>query len=313
MKKKPYYLLIFLQVLLISYSAKGQSTSENAINDKMSQDVIPFVLPDSAVKPLRTLVDEQMEKKLQQAITANKKWKRLVSQKKMAIGLVDLQDVNNIRFARINGNHMMYAASLPKISILLATMDAFEKGELEETEEIYADLNAMISKSDNQASTRMIDRLSFEKIESVMTDPRYEFYDEDFGGGLWVGKRYASTGRRYPEPIKGLSHAATASQVSRFYYLLAAGRLISRERSRQMLEIMDDPALHHKFVSTLEKIAPRARLFRKSGSWRNYHSDSILVWGPERRYILVALINDPDGERIIRQLVMPVERVLNSQ
>ena len=76
--------------------------------------------------------------------------------------------------------------------------------------------------------------------------------------------------------------------------------------------IMENPALHHKFVNTLDQIAPNARLFRKSGSWRTYHSDSILVWGenPDRRYILVALIDDANGEQIIRSLVKPVEKAL---
>lgn len=273
---------------------------------------LPFVLPDSLIKPLRSLIHPGLQNKLNATLSADRKWKRLIDQKRMAIGVVDLRDIYNIKFARINGNHMMYAASLPKIAILLAVMDAFEKGELEETEEIREDLRLMISRSDNQASSRMIDRLGYEKIESVMTDSSYAFYDEEYGGGLWVGKRYARAGERYPDPIKGLSHAATASQVSRFYYLLASGRLINTDRSKQMLDIMANPELNHKFVGTLKNIAPNARLYRKSGTWRNYHSDSILVWGgPGRRYILVTLIEDPDGENIMRNLVVSVEKVLN--
>ena len=87
---------------------------------------------------------------------------------------------------------------------------------------------------------------------------------------------------------------------------------MNAKRSKQMLDIMEDPELHHKFVNTLDKIAPNARLFRKSGSWRTYHSDSILVWGEDsnRRYILVALIDDANGEQIIRDLVKPIEKVL---
>ena len=79
-----------------------------------------------------------------------------------------------------------------------------------------------------------------------------------------------------------------------------------------MLDILEDPELHHKFVNTLDQIAPNARLFRKSGSWRTYHSDSILVWGKDsnRRYILVALVDDANGEQIIRDLVKPIEKVL---
>jgi beta-lactamase class A len=196
----------------------------------------------------------------------------------------------------------------------LAAEDAIERGELEETDEIKSDLRLMISRSDNAASTRMIDRLGYEKIEQVLTDPRYELYDEDYGGGLWVGKRYAKYGERYPDPLKGLSHAATVSQVCRYYYLLAYGKLVSFERSKIMLDMMVSPELHHKFVNTLDQVAPKAKLFRKSGTWKNFHTDSVLVWGPEwRRYILVALIEDPDGEKICRELVRQVEKVLQNQ
>ncbi len=82
-----------------------------------------------------------------------------------------------------------------------------------------------------------------------------------------------------------------------------------------MLDIMVNPDLHHKFVNTIEKIAPLAKLYRKSGSWKTYHSDSILVWGknPDRRYILVALIDDPNGEQIIRNLVKPIEKILKTE
>ena len=73
---------------------------------------------------------------------------------------------------------------------------------------------------------------------------------------------------------------------------------------------MKDPALHHKFVNTLDKIAPKADIYRKSGSWKNWHSDSVLVWGPDRKYILVALIDDSQGEQIVRDLVIPLEKAM---
>jgi len=156
----------------------------------------------------------------------------------------------------------------------------------------------------------MIDRLGFDKIEKVLTDPRYNLYDENHGGGLWVGKRYGSGGGRNPDPMKGLSHAATAMQVARFYYMMAFGQLVSQERSEQMLNIMVDSKLHHKFVNTFDKVAPDAKVFRKSGSWSVFHSDSVMVWGPERQYILVALVEDGDGENIIRQLGLAVDQIM---
>jgi len=300
-------LQIILISLILSTTACGQE------NEQAHQpETLPFVFNDS-LKPLRALVDANLQQELTKKLNTKPKWVKLINQKKMAIGLVDLRNPYKVAYARVNGNVMMYAASLPKIAILLAAEDALEKGELEYTPEVKQDMRIMISRSNNDAATRMMDRLGFKKIESVLTDPQYALYDDDFGGGLWVGKRYSKFGERYPEHIKGLSHAATVSQVCRFYYLLAFGKLVSFERSKQMLAIMGDPELHHKFVNSLEKIAPKAKLFRKSGSWQNFHSDSILVWEQDgRKYILVALVEDPDGEKIIRDLAYTIEDVLRS-
>lgn len=280
-----------------------------------SQNELPIHSENSKLKPLGTLLDKDLQKDLELQLNTIPKWKNLIQQNKLAVGVIDLSNPNEIKYARINGGNMMYAASLPKIAILLAAMDAIEKGELKETPEVTNDMKIMISRSSNSAATRMIDRLGFDKIESVLTDEKYNLYDEEHGGGLWVGKRYASGGATNREPLKNLSHAATVNQVCRFYYLLANGELVNSKRSKQMLGIMEKPALHHKFVNTLDQIAPNARLFRKSGSWKNFHSDSILVWdkNPNRRYILVALVDDNSGEKIIRNLVKPIEKALLSR
>jgi beta-lactamase class A len=259
---------------------------------------------------LKYCENSNLEARLMKRLNKNPKWKKLINEKRLAVSLVDLSDVNNVKSAAVNGEEMMYAASLPKIAILLAAMDAIEKGELEESEALRSDMQLMIAKSDNHASTRMIDRLGYQKIASVLEDSRYMLYDEAEGGGLWVGKRYAAGGKRYPDPIEGLSHAATTKQVARFYHMLAYGQLVTKARSEEMLSIMMNPKLHHKFVNTFEKIAPKAKLFRKSGSWSVYHSDSIMVWGPKRQYILVALVEDADGENIIRNLGKAADEVL---
>jgi beta-lactamase class A len=207
---------------------------------------------------------------------------------------------------------MMYAASLPKIAILLAAYVSFDDGSLKETPEIHEDLIAMIRKSDNPAATRMIDRVGLKKIQTVVMDPRYQFYDKEKGGGLWVGKRYAKKGGRNPDPMKGLSHAASVTQVCRFYYQLANGRIINPQRSLEILEILSNPKIEHKFVKILKKLAPQARVYRKSGTWKNWHSDSALVWGPVwRRYILVSMVENDQGEKILRDLVPVIEGLLH--
>lgn len=273
---------------------------------------IPFTssLPNDSLIPLQALLDRNLQMELERGLKRNPHWAGLMAEKKMAVGLVDLRDRAHIRYARVNGDEMMYAASLPKIAILLAVIDAIDKKELPESQDILTDMKLMISVSDNEASTRLIDRVGYAKIESVLCNPKYMLYDKACGGGLWVGKRYAADGQRHPDPLKGLSHAATVTAICKFYYMLINGKLVSYRRSKQMLDIMVDPALHHKFVNTLDQKTPHAKLFRKSGSWENFHSDSILVWGPRRRYILCALVEDPQGEQILRDLVNVIEYVL---
>jgi beta-lactamase class A len=221
-------------------------------------------------------------------------------------------DPSQVHYASINGDHMMYAASMPKIAVLYAAFDAIDSGDLKLTPTIQKDMWLMISKSNNAASTRMIDRVGFQRIEDLMCNPENPFYDKNGVGGLWCGKRYAAQGKRNPEPLRGLSHAATTQSVAKMYYQLATGQLINKKRSNQMLKYLHNPGLHHKFVNTLEQIAPDADLYRKSGSWKNWHCDSVLVKDEARgkNYILVAMVDSPDGEKIIRSLVRPAELAL---
>jgi beta-lactamase class A len=272
---------------------------------------LPLSATTSAWRPLDQCWNRALQTKLDQALHGHKFWRQLISQGKLAVGLVDLTDPLRPRFAQVNGNTMMYAASLPKIAVLLAAFQGFADGSLQETPQIRADLIEMIRRSDNYAASQVIARISLRKIEGLILAPRYRFYDANTGGGLWVGTSFVRGGEENPEPLKNLGQAATVYQVCRFYYLLAYGRLINPERSRQMLKILAFPDLHDKFVSSLEGTVPLSHLYRKSGEFRIWHSDSILVWGKAwRRYILVALVEDRQGEQILRHLVPLAEGIL---
>jgi beta-lactamase class A len=78
-----------------------------------------------------------------------------------------------------------------------------------------------------------------------------------------------------------------------------------------MLHDLSEPGLYHKFVYALRARAPDATIYRKSGTWRTWHSDSVMVKGKHwRNYILAAMVESADGERIIRNLLPAVEDIL---
>ena len=271
---------------------------------------LPLGVSGPEWRPLSQRQDQGLQARLELALKQHASWQPLLVQGKMSVGLVDLSNPKAPRLAQVNGDTMMYGASLPKLMILLAAFQGFEDGSLKDTPEVHRDLIEMIRRSDNLAASRMIGRIGLRKIEALASDRRYRFYDPK-KGGIWLGGTYASGGEKNPEPITGLSHTATAYQLCRFYYLLAYGRLISPERSRQMLKILAFPDLPGKFVSVLETAVPHNRLYRKSGEVRGFHADSILVWDTGwRRYILVAMIEDVRGEKILKELVPVAEQVL---
>ncbi|MCK4773509.1 MAG: serine hydrolase [Candidatus Krumholzibacteria bacterium] len=273
---------------------------------------LPLSSPEHRWAPLDRLADNTLQERLDNRLRGNDAWHRLIEEGRLAVGVVDLRDLDNIRFAAINGDVMFYAASLPKIAALLTAHEKLEAGALVETPELNHDLIDMIRVSSNRAATRVIDTVGLKAIRATVTNPRYRFYDESRGGGIWLGKRYHSTGPRYPDPVAGYSHAATVDQVCRFYYLLATGRLVSRERSASMLDALSCPGIQHKFCRALAELGTEASVYRKSGTWRNWHGDSVLVWGDDgRRYILAALVEDSNGEKILRNILPAVEDALS--
>ena len=309
LKRKTNEMKISIAVLIAALI--WQFAASNRIRAALPE--LPLCRSSGEWSPLERQWDKGLQEELDCSLNRNEFWRALIEDKKMAVGVVDLSNPDAVRFARVNGDTMMYAASLPKIAICLAAFQAFEDGGLSETPEVYRELTDMIRRSSNEAACRIIDRIGLNRIQSVITAPRYKFYDLEKGGGIWVGARYGGGGERIPEPVKGLSQAATVTQVCRFYYGLATGSMITPERSRQMLEIFSTPGLHDKFVSVMEKTVPLNRLYRKSGEWSVWHSDSMLVWDDWRRYILVAMIENPRGEDVLKDLVPVVERVLHPE
>jgi beta-lactamase class A len=274
---------------------------------------LPLSLPAQEWRPLAQCGDKRLQTKLNLTLKRHGFWQSLIDQEKMAVGLVDLANPRRPRFARVNGQTMMYGASLPKLAILLAAFQGFEDGTLKSTPEVHLDLIEMIRRSDNSAASRMVARIGLGRIETLILAPRYRFYEMTRRGGIWLGGCYRQGGEHNPEPLQGLLYAATVDQLCRFYYLLAHGRLVNPERSRQMLKILAFPDLHDKFVSILEREVPPNCLYRKSGEFRVWYSDSILVWGEDwRRYILVSMVEHPEGEQILRELVPVVEQILRS-
>ncbi len=275
----------------------------------------PSEAGDKASNVLATpMALEQIDRGLQaelQAALVELDLQPLVRHQQIGVALVDLTVPEELRYAGINDDVMFYAASLPKIAVLLTVFEKIEAGEIDDSDALRQTLTDMIRVSSNAAATRAIRLVGFDSIAETLEKPEYRLYDLTGNGGLWVGKAYDPTPAVRRDPLFNYSHGATARQAARFFALLDKGLLVNQERSREMLEILGDPGIQHKFVRGLAS-RPEATIYRKSGSFRQHHADAALIEHNGHRYIAAALVDDPRGGRILERLILALDDIIAS-
>ena len=252
--------------------------------------------------------DSALQRQLD-ATLANLGLDKAVKNKKLSVALVDITNLNEPRLAEVNGDRMVYAASLPKIAILLGAFVDIEEGRMVLDSSTRKSLTQMVRVSSNQEATRMLNRVGKDHLLDILQSGKFQLYDPQVNGGLWVGKEYGKSPAFKRDPLHNLSHGATAMQVARFYYLLETGQLVNVGLSAEMKAMLGNPGIKHKFVKGLADF-PDAKIYRKSGSWRQWHADSALVEADGHKYIIVGLAEDASGGAWLSRLIKPIHEFM---
>lgn len=235
----------------------------------------------------------------------------LAKDKQLSFALVDITNPLEPRVAEINGDINLYAASLPKIAILLGVFQRIHDGSVSLDAALEEKLIQMIRFSSNSAASELLDMVGKEYLAELLQSDEYQLYDRELGG-LWVGKHYSRAGAWKRDPLFNLSHGASSLKVAKFYYLLATDRLVSADSCSMMRKILSNPGIKHKFVRGAQEHMPDATIYRKSGTWKTYHSDSALIEHGGRSYIAVALINHPKGDEVLSDLLVAMDKIVFS-
>ena len=254
--------------------------------------------------------DPDLQRALEEALY-NAGFSRHLEQEKLAVSLVDLNPRGR-RYADVNGDVMLYAASLPKIGILLSVFDLGLRGEVPWDWTHMHRLERMITVSSNSNASWGFNVVGAKGIASVIQDPRYCLYHPE-EGGLWVGRGFGGTTGTIRDPLFNISHGATSRQTARFYLLLYDQKLVSPYASERMLSVMGPPGHHHKFVAALGHHPGMEFLARKSGTWRNFHADSALIRYYGSTFILVGLAELSEGEYVLRRVADEVHGILHKK
>jgi beta-lactamase class A len=232
-----------------------------------------------------------------------------VAQGHLALALVDVTNPAAPRLAMLNGDRMMYAASMPKVAILLGALAEAEAGRLAINSLTTAAMINMIRFSSNEDATRVLHWVGVDRLLEILQSPRFALYDKAGAGGLWVGKGYGPEPATRRDPLKNLSHGATAFQVARLYWMLATDQLLSPPMNTLMKQVLSNPGIRHKFVKGLDS-RPGTEIFRKSGTWKNLHAASAQVESRGRRFVPVGIAEHADGGEWLARLAAPLHDLI---
>jgi beta-lactamase class A len=225
-----------------------------------------------------------------------------------AVGVLDLV---HPRVAMIHPDRIEYAASVAKIGILLAYFQLHPEAATALDAETQHELGLMIKASSNEMAAKHSRAMGLREIQQVLNS--YGFYDATRGGGIWVGKHYGPNSERIGDPVADHSHAATVRQLLRFYWMLDRGELVSPAASKKMREIFLSPDIPHDDQKFVKALAGRHLvLLRKWGSYENWLHDTAIIEGDQRRYVLVALTQHPQGDAYLEDLAREVDDVMRS-
>jgi len=227
-----------------------------------------------------------------------------------------LLDLKTRRLAMIHPDRIEYAASVPKVGILLAYFQLHPDaaaGKLDA--QTRHELGLMAKASNNEMAAKFSRAMGLKEVQQVLNDQG--FYDASRGGGIWVGKHYGKGSERIGDPVADHSHAATVRQLLRFWLLLDQGQLVSPTASQAMKDIFASPDVPHddiKFVKALKDRSGGVNILRKWGTWQDWRHDTALVTDAagDRHYILVALTKHPKGDIYLVELARRVDDLLTN-
>ncbi len=175
--------LVFL--LIAAFSLVGCALASPQTNGAFENYVLNFETP---VDPL---LQGQLEK-----IDETLRAKYGLETNQTSVGLLDLK---TLRWAALRPDHEEYGASVPKIGILLAYFELHPEAVTNLDAITRHELGLMAKASNNELAAKFSEQLGLKNIQAVLD--KYQLYDANHGGGIWVGKHYGKDGERYPDPV----------------------------------------------------------------------------------------------------------------
>lgn len=266
------------------------------------------------------------------AATLAREWKPPLAAHELAVTVVDLGRPEAPEFASNRGSEVIYPASVIKLFYLAAAHRWMEDGKIQDTPELRRAMRDMIVESYNEATHYVIDVLTGTTSGPELSEPELkQWWERRNAVNQWIATLgYPASVNASKKPwgegpygretqairtFNPKSNQLTTEATARIVTEIALGRMVSRERSRQMLELMSrdftaptkDPEDQAHGYSGIA-LKPGMKLWSKCGLTSQTRHDAALVELPDgHRWVIVTFTTNHSEER---NLIPSVVRVL---
>jgi beta-lactamase class A len=248
----------------------------------------------------------------------------------LAITLVDLRDPQKPERGSFRGGEQVYPASVVKLFYLAAAHQWIEEGKLQDSEELRRAMRDMVVESLNEATGLVVDSLTGTTSGPELAPAELEtWYAKRNAVNRWLtslgytninvnrkpwcegpyGREMQSVKRHQPNHRNWLTTDATARLLAE----IAAGRAVTPERSRQMMELLhrrpfDKKAERQSLDYTAPALPEGSKLWSKAGWTSETRHDAAYVELPNgAKFVLVVFTVNHSNEK---DIIPAVARVI---
>lgn len=230
--------------------------------------------------------------------------------------LIDLRDPHLPKLASFHGNEKVYPASVIKAFYMVAVFHQVQQGMLRLDHALRRDLELMIGISDNQATNRIVDRLT----NTASGDSLHGTAFQEFAyKRAWMNRYFRSIGFDSvnacqktwdgdpfgrdlqllgpPEDQHYLnSNKLTTDETALLLYLIDQRKVVNRRACAAMLKLMRrKPDPDDQFLAGV--LPKGARLWSKQGLVESKRHDAGIIQLPnDARFILVVFTDKSEGD-----------------
>ncbi len=265
-----------------------------------------------------------LQQRLDRAVAATlaRDWKPALTTNQLAVTVVDLGRPEAPEFASYRGREVIYPASVIKLFYLAAAHRWMQDGKIQDTPELRRAMRDMIVESYNEATHYVIDVLTDTTSGPELSDSELKtWWERRNAVNRWIaGLGYPASVNASKKPwgegpygretqairaFKPKSNQLTTEATARIVTEIALGRMVSRERSRQMLELMSrdftgptkDPEDQAHGYSGIA-LKPGMKLWSKCGLTSQTRHDAALVEMPDgHRWVIVTFTTGHSEDR----------------